>query len=486
MCPVQALPLACAIPISDPLDALGALEGLPYPFLLHSALEDDRARWSFFGADPFAVHRGGDHTEAIREYRALAACVGEGEPHASLVPFTGGAVGYWAYDYGRRLEPRRADAAAGPIDDAGLPDFVLGFYDVVGVFDHRTRETWLFSSGLPLEGAERAQRAAARLERFESLLLRNAVYTSSRITRSRPIDDELPAGPVRAASNFDPDGYRRAIERVRDHIRRGDLYQANLSQRWTVPYASREPERTARALFESLVRLSPAPHAAYLGCGDHAIASASPERFLERRGSRVESRPIKGTRPRHPDPAEDQRLGAELQSSAKDRAENVMIVDVLRNDLGRVCEIGSVEVPELCRLEVFPHVFHLTSTVTGTLAAGRDAIDLLHACFPGGSITGAPKLRAMEILDQLEPHRRHLYTGAIGYLGWQGDADWNIAIRTAIVTGAAIRFAAGGGITSESDPDAEYEETLHKAEGMRLALSARIGEVSLAATAAAG
>jgi para-aminobenzoate synthetase component 1 len=287
-----------------------------------------------------------------------------------------------------------------------------------------------------------------------------------------------------ALSNFHPDDYRRAVECVRDHIRRGDLFQANLSQRWSVRHRSESPDLTARELFESLARLSPAPHAAYLGCGDHAIASASPERFLERRGSRVETRPIKGTRPRHSDPVEDQRLGAELLASAKDRAENVMIVDVLRNDLGRVCAPGTIEVPELCALESFPHVFHLTSTVTGRLLRGRDAFDLLSACFPGGSITGAPKIRAMEILDRLEPHRRHLYTGSIGYVDWHGDADWSIAIRTAIVTRDAICFAAGGGITAESDPDAEYQETLQKAEGLRLALSARLAPLSLAPAAA--
>lgn len=213
---------------------------------------------------------------------------------------------------------------------------------------------------------------------------------------------------------------------------------------------------------------------------DHAIASASPERFFELRGRRVETRPIKGTRPRGADPALDRRLAAELLASAKDRAENVMIVDVLRNDLGRVCETGSVETVALCELEAFAQVFHLTSTVTGTLAQGRDAFDLLHASFPGGSITGAPKIRAMEVLERLEPVRRHLYTGSIGYLDWSGDADWSIAIRTAIVTRQAVHFAAGGGITADSDPDAEYRETLDKAEGMRLSLEQIEGRVALA------
>ena len=473
-----ALPLAGPVPIRDPLEASRALAGLPHPFLLHSALEDQRSRWSFFGADPFAVHRGGDYDAVVADFRALAAQVSEDEPHATLVPFTGGAVGYWAYDFGRRLERlRTAPGATLARDDLALPDFVLGFYDVVGVFDHRTREAWLFSSGLPYQGARRAEHAVRRLAQFEARISR-AVFEPQAAAPAAASESDRPGHA--ASSNFHPDDYRNAIERVRDHIRRGDLYQANLSQRWSVTHASEDPDATARALHESLALLSPAPYAAYLGCGDHAIASASPERFLQRRGSRIETRPIKGTRPRDSDPIEDARLRAELLGSAKDRAENVMIVDVLRNDLGRVCVPGSVEVPELCALETFPHVHHLTSTVTGRLAAGRDAFDLLNACFPGGSITGAPKIRAMELLETLEPHRRHLYTGSLGYVDWHGDADWNIAIRTAIVTRASICFSAGGGITAESDAEAEYQETLHKAEGLRLALSARIGPVSLA------
>jgi para-aminobenzoate synthetase component 1 len=266
---------------------------------------------------------------------------------------------------------------------------------------------------------------------------------------------------------------------VREHVRRGDIYQANLSQRWTIPLDLGDPARLALPLHDALARRSPAPFAAYLGAGDHAVVSASPERFLELRGRRVRTRPIKGTRPRTGEPERDAAMRAELLASPKDRAENVMIVDVLRNDLGRACVTGTVETPSLCELETFPQVFHLTSTVTGMLRDGLDAIDLLHACFPGGSITGAPKIRAMEILESLEPVRRHVYCGSIGYLDWRGDADWNIAIRTATVTPRGLHFSAGGGITADSDPRAEYEETLHKAEGMRLALEAILGAVTL-------
>jgi len=282
-----------------------------------------------------------------------------------------------------------------------------------------------------------------------------------------------------AESTMTPGSYRAAVARVKKAIADGEIYQANLSQRWTVRMEKHDLLVTSLALLESLAGVSPAPFAAFVGTPDHAVVSASPERFLELRGRRVETRPIKGTRPRGRDASEDARLAAELVASAKDRAENVMIVDVLRNDLGRVCETGSVTVPALCELETFAQVHHLTSTVTGTLRAGLDAFDLLHACFPGGSITGAPKIRAMEILEGIEPVRRHVYTGAIGYLDWRGDADWNVAIRTAIVTPDGVRFAAGGGITADSDADAELEETLHKAEGIRHALERVVGPLDL-------
>jgi para-aminobenzoate synthetase component 1 len=460
------LPATRAVHVSDPLAALRALARLPYPFLVHSALEDARGRWSFFGADPFAIHRGDGYEEALAAFRRLAARVRTESPGPVAAPFTGGLVGYWAYDFGRRLERLPATAR----DDLGLPDFALGFYDVVGAYEHASGRAWLFSSGLPFEGEAQAERAELRLDRFARSL-------EAGRGRDR---GAAPAGPgASAVSTFLPDDYRRAVEAVKEHIRRGDIFQANLSQRWTVAIEQSLPGPRAFDIHASLARRSAAPFAFYFGAGDHAVASASPERFLELRGRAVETRPIKGTRPRGASTAADETLGAELLASAKDRAENVMIVDVLRNDLGRVCETGSVAAPALCELETFPQVFHLTSTVTGALRERLDAFDLLHACFPGGSITGAPKIRAMEILDGLEPVRRHIYTGSLGYVDWRGDADWNIAIRTALVTPRAIHFAAGGGITADSDPDAEYVETLHKAEGLRRALEETLGPVAL-------
>ena len=457
-----------SIPPGEPLARAAAVADLPYPFLLHSSAPGGRARWSFFGADPFAVFGPADYDRARQAWRTFAGPRADGTPELESIPFAGGAVGYWAYDFGRRLERLPSLAA----DDLGLPDVLLGLYDVVGAYDHERRRGFAFSSGLPLSGADGAARAEERLRWFVDVLA-----AAPGRGPTLPPTRERVAHPV---STFTADGYRAGVQRVKDLIAAGDLFQANLSQRWTLPVAPASPGRRALALAASLAEHSPAPYAAFFAAPDHAIASASPERFLELRGRRIETRPIKGTRPRSQDPLEDRRLADELQASPKDRAENVMIVDVLRNDLGRVCEIGSVGVEALCELEAFPQVFHLTSTVTGTLAPGRDAFDLLHACFPGGSITGAPKIRAMEVLERLEPVRRHLYTGSIGYLDWSGNADWSIAIRTLTVKPGAVYFSAGGGITADSDPEAEYRETLDKAEGMRLALAALEGPVALA------
>ena len=461
-------PLVAELDHLDPLMALEAVSQLPYPFLLHSASRTGGADWSFFGAEPFQVHRGVPLDTLAAQWRASASAT---EPGARIAPFMGGAVGYWAYDLGRRFE-RMPDAAR---DDLGLPDYVLALYDVVGAIDHAAGRARLISSGLPLEGAERTRHAQARLDHMRGVIDRHLPRPS------------VSRGPGTAArSTFTRDCYLRAVETVREHIRAGDIFQANLSQRWSVVHAEPGPGEAAFAVFRGLVGHSAAPHAAYFNAGDHAIASASPERFLELRGRRVTTRPIKGTRPRGVTAAEDERLARELVASAKDRAENVMIVDVLRNDLGRVCETGSVRTEALCALESFPQVHHLVSTVSGQLRRGADFFDLLRATFPGGSITGAPKIRAMEILDGLEPVRRHIYTGAIGYLDWNGDTDWNIAIRTALFTERSVHFAAGGGIVADSDPHAEYVETLHKAEGMRLALETLLGPIELGEPTHAG
>jgi para-aminobenzoate synthetase component 1 len=265
--------------------------------------------------------------------------------------------------------------------------------------------------------------------------------------------------------NFRREDYLKAVLTAKEYIAAGDIYQVNLSQKF-----SARVHTSAFHMYRAVRALNPAPFAAFLDCGDAAIISSSPERFLRISDRRVETRPIKGTRPRGRDRAADERLKAELLNSAKDRAELVMIVDLERNDLGRVCEYGSISVPELITLESYATVFHLVSTITGRLKADKDHLDCIRAAFPGGSITGAPKIRAMEIINELEPDQRGIYTGSMGYLGFNRQTDLNILIRTMLYRNGTVHFQVGGGIVADSDPVMEYEETLHKGKALLAAL----------------
>lgn len=376
--------------------------------------------------DPFALLR-----DAMAPWRV------ESDPE---LPFPGGAIGYCAYDLARRIEPLPARA----IDDVGLPEMAFGLYDAALVVDHQEQRAWLVGQG---DAAEARSCLEPALERAASAV--PVAYGPSFSVLS----------PVQA--NMDREGYARAFHRIKHYIREGDCYQVNLAQRFSA-LAAGEPWDAYRRLRA----LNPAPFAAYMRIPDGAVLSSSPERFLKLRQGVVETRPIKGTRPRASEHAEDQALAEQLRGSPKDQAENLMIVDLLRNDIGRVCETGSVQVPSLFAIESYATVHHMVSTVQGQLAAGKDALDLLRACFPGGSITGAPKLRAMEIIEELEPHRRSVYCGAMGYLGFDGGMDTNIAIRTLVVSGRQMHCWAGGGIVDDSDLDAEYQESLDKAAAM--------------------
>lgn len=386
--------------------------------------------------DPFVLMR-----------RLLASCGKgqEGPPaRAPSLPFAGGALGYFAYDLGRRIETLPAIAR----DEEGFPDMAVGIYDWAIVVDHRESRAWLVSAG----------RDERTRDRWESLL--------AHCFRPEPPRAREPfrvLGPV--ASNFTRRRYAEAVQRILDYIRAGDCYQVNLAQRFSVAV-----DGDPWLLYWRLRAVNPAPFSAYLATPWGQVLSCSPEQFLEVRGRRVQTKPVKGTRPRSPEPGEDAALREALRASPKDRAENVMIVDLLRNDLGKSCAIGSVRVPKLCEVESFATVHHLVSTVTGTLAPGKDALDLLRGCFPGGSITGAPKLRAMEIIEELEPHRRGIYCGSIGYIGFDGAMDTNIAIRTLVISGGRARFWAGGGIVADSDWRSEYQETLDKAAAFFTAL----------------
>jgi para-aminobenzoate synthetase component 1 len=369
------------------------------------------------------------------------------------LPFIGGAVGFVGYDIGARLErlpPRKTPAF--PVDMA------FGLYDTVAVFDRVEKTAWVISTGLPeTDEARRAARAEVRAEALVKAL--------------GPATLPMVPGPTAGVwtADLSQAAYERKVEAVIAYIRAGDIFQANMTQRWIMP----RPALRDFDLYRRLRSLAPAPFAAFLSFGDDAaIMSATPERFLSvDTTGLVETRPIKGTRPRGATPHEDRRLADELVASAKDRAENLMIVDLLRNDLSRVCAAGSVSVPALCALESFAAVHHLVSTVTGRLRPECDAIDALAACFPGGSVTGAPKIRAMEIIHELEPVARGPYCGAIAWLGHDGAMDSAIVIRTLIRAGDTLMAHAGGGIVADSAPRHEYAESLLKAGALLAAVT---------------
>ncbi|HEX3273706.1 MAG TPA: aminodeoxychorismate synthase component I [Gemmatimonadales bacterium] len=492
----------------DPIDTVARFLDLPWLVFLDSAAGGARpgeshplGRYSFLAADPARVVRSkGRATElggpglawtavdrdpllAVRDLLAPFAT----EPVPGLPPFQGGAAGYVGYDYGAVLERLPAPR----YDDLAIPDVVLGLYDWVVAWDHRVGTAWIISTGLPAEGAAREARARERLEMVRARL-RGAGDGAGRVVGGqilRPRPDaaegagapdpgaEAPSYPVLGVegaeriglrSTFTHRGYLDAVTRVKDYIVAGDIFQANLSQRLQAPAV--EPSFT---LYRRLRQRNPAAFAAYLDAGQLQVLSASPERFLrlDQRGRQVETRPIKGTRPRGLGPMHDAALGRALAESEKDRAENVMIVDLLRNDLSRVCRPGTVRVPELFALEQLPTVHHLVSTVVGELDPACDAVDLLRAAFPGGSITGAPKVRAMEIIAELEPSRRGVYCGSIGYLSVSGAMDTSIVIRSYLALRGQVYFQAGGGIVADSDPELEYRETLDKARALIAALA---------------
>ncbi|HET9347268.1 MAG TPA: anthranilate synthase component I family protein [Candidatus Limnocylindrales bacterium] len=441
-----------------PIDAAEALRDLPGLALLETARPGRRARWTYLTADPLAVLEapapGGDpFADARRLVGRLEPAQAEAGD-ADAPPFLGGLVGYLAYDLGHALERLPSIAP----DDQGLPLLRLALHDWVLAWDRRTGLAWI--GGRALDGD------AARLDR------RLVGMRARLVEPSFPAagDATGPTAPTTFTSSLDRDAYMAGVEAVRAFIARGDIYQANLTRRLQAPFAG-DPW----PLYRRLRTGDPSLYAAYVDLGGRrAILSASPEPFIAvDRAGHVTTDPIKGTRPRGRTGEEDRALACELLASEKDRAENVMIVDVLRNDLGRVCSPGTVRVPRLCRLERTAAVQHLVSTVTGRLAPGRDAFDLLAASFPGGSITGAPKLRAMELLEELEPVRRGPYTGCLGWIGPDGAMASSILIRTFVADGRHLSLHVGGGITNRSDPADEWEETVAKARGPLSAIGGR-------------
>jgi para-aminobenzoate synthetase component 1 len=418
-------------------------------------------------ADPFLIFRSRGEDISIKDSAGVQHLKGNpldyleqyldkyqiAQKEAQL-PCLGGAIGYLSYDLGRSIEkiPNKA------VDDLQLPESLLGFYDVILIYDHLQSKAFIISTGLPdTDIASRQRRAQERLAEFKTWLavevhlLQNAPKVQK---SSEP------------ASNFTHEGYIRAVEKARQYIIDGDIFEVNLSQRYNA-----EVNIPAFELYRRLRSINPAPFAAYLNFNEVKVVGSSPERFLSSRGDKVETRPIKGTIRRGQTPQEDAENAGWLLASRKDRAENMMIVDLERNDLGRVCRYGSVKVTELAILETFPTVFHLTSTVVGQLREGVSRADLLKATFPGGSITGAPKIRSMEIIDELEPTRRSVYCGSMGYFSFSGDLDLNICIRTFLLKGSRVYFQLGGAVVYDSDPEAEYQETLDKGRALFKALT---------------
>jgi para-aminobenzoate synthetase component I len=450
-----------------------AFAPLPFSFFLDSGMDPQKlGRYSFMGSDPFLVvrSRGNEITllrDGVEEKR-------RGNPFDILgellktyaindsrlpVPFTGGAVGYFSYDLCHFIEKLPKNAK----DDLNLPECYLGFYDAIVAYDHLGGETYLISTGFPeLDEEKRQRRAELRISELRNMVMLAPPPSAIKETRDKNL---------KLKANFTHADYLEAVAKAREYICAGDIFQVNLSQRLEV-----DINTTPYELYKRLRKINPAPFANYLNFDGVSIVGASPERFLKVRGDWVETRPIKGTKPRGKTPKEDKELAESLKKSVKDRAENIMIVDLERNDIGRVCRYGTVKVTELAILETYPTVFHLTSTVVGQLREGKNVIDLLKATFPGGSITGAPKVRAMEIIDELEPTRRSVYTGSLGYLSFNGDMDLNIVIRTFIIKDGRAYFQVGGAIVYDSEPEAEYIETLDKGRALIRALSLSDGK----------
>ncbi|MFQ3224950.1 MAG: para-aminobenzoate synthetase component 1 [Lentimonas sp.] len=434
------------------------------PFVLDSSLSNDGlGQWSFFGAEPFLVFSGKDgvYVERRRKSAGDGEATSNIEPrkltgdglrllrelmaefsveNASGIPFVGGAVGFLAYDYGRQIEALPVQT----FDDREMPDIHFGFYDGIAALNHQTGELSLIALGI------RADEGVVLDE------LRAIVADSSTPTN-------LPSPQHGGWEwNIERGAYLQAVERVRSYIASGDVYQVNLSQRAKCRY-----EGCPIQLYQALRAGNPAPYSALIRSDAFTVLSTSPEQFLRKQGRQIETRPIKGTRPRGASVEENARNAEALRTSEKDRAELLMIVDLERNDLGRVAEFGSVRVEQLYYQEHYARVIHQTAQVKAILAEGKDVFDCIHALFPGGSITGAPKVRAMEVIEEIESTRRGVYTGSVGYIGFDGNAELNIAIRSLHLKDGTLDYQVGGGIVWDSDPESEYQETLDKGRAIR-------------------
>jgi para-aminobenzoate synthetase component 1 len=458
-------PLYKEIPYQDPVEHFAPFAKEHGAVFLDSAKQSaELGRYSYLAVDPFWILRVKDqiiqfnndqHKGNPWDFLQAQLCALSAERVEGLPPFQGGVAGYFSYDLGRHLE-KLPDTT---INDQDFPDLILGFYDLIISYDHELKKAWIISTGLPEKNAtNRKIKAEQRLEEWEQRLKNSP--------KLQPIT-EIICTKESIVSNSNRKDYESSVQKVIDYILAGDIFEANISQR----FSSTLPDQlNSFELYRRLRKKNAAPFAGYLNFSDVVIASASPERFLQLSDRDVETRPIKGTSARYSDPVADQASAQALLDSEKDWAENVMIVDLMRNDLSRVCEDHSVKVPQLCGLESFATVHHLVSVVRGKLASEHDAVDLLRATFPGGSITGAPKVRAMEIIDEIESHRRGPYCGSLGFIGFNGDMDSSITIRTYAIKNNQLSFHVGGAVVADSSPAEEYQETLDKAAAMIAAL----------------
>ncbi len=454
----------------------------PAPAWLDANVDSEKlGRFSFLAADPFLKITAHGHN--ITEENCLS---GKRTKHQSpffpfldklqkhwhrpkesgFLPFECGLIGYLGYELGHQVET----FAQTTINDLQMPDAFFAAYDALIAIDHLTNTTWLLASGLPEESKSSAARIRAR-RRLDEL---REIVAEARLDETKTVNletikpkktEQITSAEGSLETNFSYSAYQSAIKKILNYIAAGDIYQVNLSQRFATPFSGSHQE-----FYLHFRNLSPTPFGAYLETGKHCIMSNSPERYLLINGDYIETRPIKGTRPRGATAQADANLGRELLLSPKDRAEHIMIVDLERNDLGRIADYGSIHVPEMQILESYANVHHMVSTVTGRIRPGKSSSDCLFNSFPGGSITGAPKLRSMEIIDELESTCRGVYTGSIGYFDFSGDLDFNIAIRTAIACDNHLYFQVGGGIVADSDPDDEYQETRTKAAAFLKAL----------------
>jgi aminodeoxychorismate synthase component I len=469
------IPLATVLPLPSrsPFELFEQLvQDDPCPVLLESGRGvDGDPRYSIIASNPSHIFRAtGRMLEWCERDGNTRVC--QGDPVMALrdlmdrmllprplelPPFFGGAIGYLGYDcvhYFERL-PRRAS------DDLGLPDIVLGFYDLVAVIDHHYERLWVIFAPFKERFLKepRAVLYEEGLARLTDLKARLLIPVRGTVSVSHAVAARITPGQSQGE-------YVARVRRCLDYIGAGDIYQANLSHRFEVDVES----RSARAIYRNLRRINPSPFAALLEFPDVTLVGCSPERLVRLRASDVDTRPIAGTRPRGANPEEDDRLAQDLLLNEKERAEHLMLVDLERNDLGRVCAFGSVHVNEFMSVERYSHVSHIVSNIRGRLAPGRNTLDLIEAVFPGGTVTGVPKVRCMEILDELEPVRRGPYTGSVGYISANGDLDLSITIRTLVIKGARGYLHVGAGIVADSEPAREYQETLLKAEALLEAL----------------